>query len=319
MIQVLLGSDIFSKRRHIAKLAETSKLEVAWFPEDGDVSQVFSFVAPSLFGGAKVFVLRNLFGKLSEKDLEKLRDSKEQIVLLEDKLDKRKSQAQKFLKDKQVKVTEFTTPTGPELEKWITARTKELGSKISPKLAAFLASRFFQNGGGSFKFTEPVFDLWQVDNEIQKLLAYTKGGEITEAAALALTPDLNEADSWDIVNAMAEKDVKKVFALTENFFSGKISDEKAKAILLNAILADQFRNILLVQAAASSRLSDAELLSRTGWKSGRLFVLKKLAAKFDPIKVRDFCKKLVSLDEQLKSSSVPPRVLLDLISSQIIY
>lgn len=314
-----MGSDSFSKKQYIDKFAQTSKLEVAAFPEDGETSQILAFIAPSLFGGAKLFVFRNLFAKLAEKDLEKLRDVKEQVVLLEDKLDKRKAQVQKFLKDKQVKVIEFATPTGPELEKWIAIRVKELGSKIGPKAIESLAGRFFQNNNGSFKFVEPVFDLWQVDNEIQKLLAYTGGGEINEAAVLALTPDLNEADSWDIVNAMAEKDSKKVFRLTEKFFSGKSSEEKTKAILLNAVLADQFRNILLVQAAAAARLADAELLSKTGWKSGRLFILKKLAVKFDPARVRDFCRKLVSLDEQLKSSSVPPRVLLDLISSQIIY
>ena len=58
-------------------------------------------------------------------------------------------------------------------------------------------------------------------------------------------------------------------------------------------------------------------LTTTGWKSGRLFVMKKAALRFAPKKIMETLQKLSSLDEELKTSQTPPKVLLDLIISQL--
>ena len=46
--------------------------------------------------------------------------------------------------------------------------------------------------------------------------------------------------------------------------------------------------------------------------------MKKIAVRFKPKTVLEFLTKLEALDEELKTSSTPPKVLLDLIVSQLL-
>ena len=59
------------------------------------------------------------------------------------------------------------------------------------------------------------------------------------------------------------------------------------------------------------------MLEILGWKSGRLFIMSKVAARFSATSVLGLLAKLKALDEELKTGSVPPRVLLDLIITQL--
>jgi DNA polymerase III delta subunit len=95
------------------------------------------------------------------------------------------------------------------------------------------------------------------------------------------------------------------------------ADEKTAIIQLNALLSEQFRSIAVAQNFLEEGTSDEQALAQTSWKPGRLFIMKKTAGRFAQKKVLDFLKKLEHLDEELKTSSTPPRVLLDLIVAQL--
>jgi DNA polymerase III delta subunit len=103
----------------------------------------------------------------------------------------------------------------------------------------------------------------------------------------------------------------------EQFYSDDSSDDKAKSIQLNALLAEQFRNILMIQDFQKQRIPDAVILSKTGWKSGRLFVIKKLASKFKTAQLMSVLNKLEHLDIELKTSGIPGQVILQLITAQL--
>jgi DNA polymerase III delta subunit len=94
-------------------------------------------------------------------------------------------------------------------------------------------------------------------------------------------------------------------------------DEKAKIIQLNSMLADQFRNILLVQDFVARRTPDTMILEQTTWKSGRLFIMKKLAAKFQPQQLISILDKLERLDVELKTTTMPGATILQLILAQL--
>ena len=72
-----------------------------------------------------------------------------------------------------------------------------------------------------------------------------------------------------------------------------------------------------MKSAQSIGMPDDIILEKTEWKSGRLFVMKKLSAPFQEKALVSLLTKLEALDVELKSSSVPPKVLVDLIVSQI--
>jgi DNA polymerase-3 subunit delta len=171
---------------------------------------------------------------------------------------------------------------------------------------------------GKFISVEEVFDLWQADNEIKKLLAFAAGKEITEQDVKDLVPASEETDVLDVIDAIGQGDKAGALALIDKFLREEAgSDEKAKIIQLNALLSDQLRNVCLVQDFLSRRTGDGEILEKTSWKSGRLFVMKKISGKLNHKKILEALKRLEALDEELKSTSLPPRVPLNLIIMQL--
>ncbi|HVY68002.1 MAG TPA: hypothetical protein VHA30_03875, partial [Patescibacteria group bacterium] len=172
--------------------------------------------------------------------------------------------------------------------------------------------------GGKVVAAEEVYSLWQADSELKKLLAYAAGRPLTAADVQNLASDNRQTEAFDLTNAIADNRKDQVFVLMQRFLADQTgADEKTAIIQLNALLAEQFRNVALVQALQQEKKTDSQILEATDWKSGRLFVLKKIAARFAPKTVLDLLAKLSALDDELKSSSTPPRVLLDLIVSQL--
>jgi DNA polymerase III delta subunit len=105
--------------------------------------------------------------------------------------------------------------------------------------------------------------------------------------------------------------------LLEDYFATEVGDDKANAIKVTALLADQFRSLLIVTDATARHLPDAAILEMTGWKSGRLFVMKKLSRNFATQQLKQALAKLENLDRELKTSTMPPHVVLDLIIADI--
>jgi DNA polymerase III delta subunit len=270
-----------------------------------------------LFGTGQLFVLESAIGRFEpDRDAPKLAQSPHAIVLWEENLDKRKKSTTEWLKHPDVKVEEFVSPQGKDLAKWAAAKAGELGMDIDQAGIEYFLNRVLP-AQSSNKFVEPKVDLWQLSNELAKLAAYAKGNSVTTDMIDDIVTPNNEVESWDIVNALGERDIKKAFLKIEQFYSDDSSDDKAKSIQLNALLAEQFRNILMIQDFQKQRIPDAVILSKTGWKSGRLFVIKKLASKFKTAQLMSVLNKLEHLDIELKTSGIPGQVILQLITAQL--
>ena len=244
---------------------------------------------------------------------------------MEEKLDKRLAQTKAVLKDERMTKEEFPLPHGRELDSWLMVRAGERGANLGPEAAFELARRLGRDlshetkAGGKIVAVEEVYNLWQADSEIQKLAAHAPNRAITEADVRELVPENGEVDVFDLTNAVADNQKQLALSLLHKFLAFQTgSEEKAAAIQLSALLAEQFRNVLMVQDLMAVKKSETEILDLTGWKPGRVFVMKKIAGRFAPGKIRDFLGKLKALDEELKTGSVPPKVLLDLITVQLL-
>lgn len=309
MLYLLLGSDDFSKREFATELAAKHKLNIGNLPEtDLDAAGLSRLAEASLFEAAKIWVIDGALATLDlQPHIEVLAKSANHIIFMESKLDKRKSATQALLKDKRIVAREFETPQGQALVDWITERFKKRGGKIDTQAVQLLAN--FVGGN----------NLWQVAQEVDKLKQYAGDDAINSATVEALVTPNIEVAVWDIVNALADKKPRELNDYLQRFLAAADgSDEKTKVIQLNALLAEQFRNVAMIQDFTARRVSDAAILEATAWKSGRVFVIKKIAQRFQPAKVLDCLRKLESLDMELKTGSVPPRVLLDMILTQVL-
>ncbi len=324
MIILLLGSDDFSKKNFIDVLVAEKKALLSVFSDASELPEVTSLLESDLFSKSKVFVLQNFMPEFGAEAVEKCIATPNQIVISLKSLDKRKKENKEILANKKIQVQEFVLPHGKELDGWILQRVEFYGGKISKDAVNELAIRLGRDNGKETKVAgkviavEEVFNLWQADSEIQKLLSFSAGDEINRQAVLDLVPENGEVDVFDLTNAIADNKKQEAMQLLGKFLAAQTgSDEKSGVIQLNALLSEQFRNVAMVQDFMSRKTGESEILEKTGWKSGRLFVMNKIASKFPSRKIIELLNKLESLDEELKSSSTPPRVLLDLILSQL--
>ncbi len=324
MLSIFLAFDDFSKKQAVKTLAEKARADLEIITSGKEVD-ILRLQEQDLFLKPKVFVLENLFKSISlEENLEKLIQTQNHVIIAEEKLDKRSSFVKKLLANKNIKIQEFNLPHGKELNKWIEKRVKDLGGKIFKEAAEVLAVRLGRDEGterkvgGKIVEVKEAFSLWQAESEIRKLLAFAEGREIGKEEVEHLVSESLEIDVFKITNAIADGKKQEALGLIGGFLREQTgSDEKTRIIQLYALLAEQFRNVAMVQSFESGKVPEKEILEKTAWKPGRVFVMKKISKKFSPRKVLEFLKKLENLDTEVKTSNTPPKVLLDLILAQL--
>jgi DNA polymerase III delta subunit len=317
MLHILLGKDYFAKQTYIESEAGKLNGEVIKYTAQS-LPQLSTLLESTLFSVPQIVVLENVAATQEVFDfLPNLHAATAVFILSEDSLDKRKTATKDLLKLPGLVVLEYNLPdTADGLAKWIHSYAHAHAIDISEGAIRELVNRLGidfdpRHGGGSI-------DVWQIHNELQKLYAYTSGKQIDEQAVQAAVPDMRSRDVWEIIDAISQHRSDMVVRLLEDFLRIEGSgDEKAKIIQLNALLADQFRSLLLVKSALDTRVPDEHILNATGWKSGRLYMVKKVAQSFNVKMLTQTLAKLEALDEELKTNNVPPKVLVDLIASQM--
>ena len=316
MLHILIGNDSFSQEDYVKDLSVKSKSSIDSYSSDS-LPRISSFFEQSLFGGKSITVLRDCLD-LDEvlESAEKMQASSNIFVLIQDKLDKRKTTIQNFLKIPGSIVKEFFAPSIESLPAWIANHAKAMDVQIESSAIKRLCS-LLVGEGGSFADTNTV-NVWQVHTELEKLKTYAGHKKIDIAMVDLLVTKTAEPQIWDIIDAVATRRPEQILKKVELFLETDMSgDDKAKVIQLNALLADQFRNLLLVKAATASSVPDSEILIRTGWKPGRLSILKRASGGFNEKALLGLMQKLEALDIEMKTSSMPPRVLVDMICAQI--
>ncbi len=202
------------------------------------------------------------------------------------------------------KVKSYPLLEGKDLEVWIGAYLHKQGFRIE-KAASI---RFFELLGGSA-------DLWQVTSELEKLMLYREGGRVGGAIRLsdvtALVPPNVSQTVFDLTNLFAEKRQPEALRVLENLLrDGPAYEVKNQAIQIIGALAGQIRSLLLLKGFANKD-NDA-VAAELGWKSGRVWINRKLAARFSETRLSQMLRDLRAIDLRLKTSEEPPKLLLAL-------
>lgn len=233
------------------------------------------------------------------------------VFIVEESLDKRKKVNVEFQKDKRVTVIQNDSPIGTKAASdWVLNYAKQNNFNIEPAASLALARALLVDEDSSL-------DVMRAQNELEKLKQYSAEDLITEKAVELLVEPITGVDVFELLNAIATKNRKQALSLLQNYFATETADEKANAIKVVALLSDQFRSLLIALDFTARHLPDAEILKLTGWKSGRLFIMKKLSKNFSIKQVSSALAKLGNLDRELKTGSMPPHVVLDLIIADI--
>lgn len=313
MITLLLGTDQLAKKQYIDAAAKRANAEVETFTDSSTIPDLGSLFEQQLFGAPKIVVFDHAWKKLdAEALLEKVGDNKSaQLFIVEDSLDKRTKVNQAFIKDARVTVVELNAPIGTRAASdWINAYCKQNEIKIDAAASMALASALLID-------EDATLNVLHAQNELQKLKQYARSESgdsvVTKDMVSLLVETETGVDIFALLNAIATKNKKLAVQMLETYFETETADEKTNAIKVTALLSDQFRSLLIALDADARRMPDEAVLKLTGWKSGRLYIMKKLSRNFTAPKVKQALLKLENLDRELKSSTMPPHVVLDLI------
>lgn len=249
----------------------------------------------SMFKEKKLVVVSDIFSnsKLKEELLEKgkvFAESDNVLLLTENSHILKKENLFSFL-EKKGKVQEFELLSGIKLDNWVKKEIEERGGTIDSKAMGKLVEYV----GG---------DLWQMENEITKLVNYDKNISLRNVELMVKAK--YETNIFDTIDAIAVKDKRKAVNLLKQHI------EKGDSVLfLLAMIASQIRNIISVKAGQSLN---------AGQMGMHPFVFRKASSQARNFSLEDLkriYKKIVGLDSDIKIGKIDQDIALDVLISEI--
>lgn len=301
MIHLFYGNDSFNLSRKVTELTEeatSSGAEVLYFESDNISNLVPTLMTNSFFATKRLFVINGIMD--SSEPLESLikamdaLDSGTDIIFVEEKSPK-KSKLVDFLKTK-AKVKNFEIPKNIDVVAYIKEKAKEYDSDIAPLAAERLATLV-----GS--------DMWQLEEEIKKLVLFTRGKEEqiqTSDVELLVKSDF-ESTVFVLLDAISSKNTNKAAELINSFI-----DAGENAIYILTMVEWQFRNIAM--AKFEEGISEFTLTKKAKLNP---YVAKKAVTQsrnFTQAEILSMYRKMMWADLKLKSGHDPKQVLLRLVA-----
>lgn len=244
----------------------------------------------SMFKEKKLVVVSDPFSnsKLKEELLEKGKafiDSENVLLLIEGGAVPSKDKLLAFL-EKEGKVQEFEPLSGAKLKDWVSKEIEEKGGKIDEGVLGLLIEYVGD-------------DLWRMENEIGKLVNYSKTVKEEDIKAM-VRPDY-ETNIFDTIDAIAVRDKKKAVELLKEHL------EKGDSVLyLLSMIASQIRNIISVKSGSVSGMHP--------------FVQRKAsyqAKNFSMEDLKRIYSRITDLDFEIKVGKMDQDIALDVLISEI--
>ena len=305
MIIFLYGPDTWRLSKKLAEIVEEYKkrisgdfLVVDALEERGD--RFFAALGQSsLFQGKKFIVVKNVIANKDFKEnlLGRMGDvvkSSHNIVFCQEGKVLKTDRLLSSLK-KNAQVMEFALLAGEKLDAWIVAEFAAVGRKIERAKARLLAQR-----AGD--------DLWNLNNEIQKISHCAEPGEIAAGDVEKSGAAAGDANIFATVEAIAQRDKRRALELVKEHIA-----KGDHPLYLLAMIAGQFRNLLLVKMCAEEGIPTARLGMHP-------YVLSKSAAQSRRFKIEEL-KHIYGLicraDLDIKTGRIDAEAGLDLLLTQI--
>ncbi len=200
----------------------------------------------------------------------------------------------------QVNCKEFPLLKGRQLEEWINKRVKDYGGSISRGALTALVE---QAGP----------DLWSMANEVDKLLLFTDGKEITPRDVARLVPLAPEANIFRMIDAVVEGKSNRA----EVELKKLIEDGTSPSQIL-AMLTRQVRMVIVAKDMQNNGCRENEIKKRLGINHD--FILHKTlgqARRYHLPQLKEFYRKIVETDAAIKTSRREPELALHILVEDI--
>jgi len=211
------------------------------FGEEIDVVAIGGVINAMPFLGEKRLVIIKNFLKHQNAETKKetvaiLKSFPDSTVLVfseDNEPDKRSALFKALTKIATTKV--FAKPQGAQLSTWIVRQTQKQGSEIDSRSAYYLAEVVGDN-------------LWQLENEIQKLSLYARGHSITIEMIDELVKGSIEQSIFTLTDQLAKRNILGALTTLRN-----LQEQGQKAPYLFSMITRQFRLMLEIKDLIEAR------------------------------------------------------------------
>lgn len=330
MIIFLYGSDSYRSEHKLNEIIESYKkirksgLNLKFFNKENLNFAEFknTFEASSMFGEKKLLVLRDTF---SNKDFQErfLKEGKrfidsDNIILFfeREKIDK-KNPFYSFLRNNS-KWQEFEYLSGQKLRNW----AKKEFARHNLKTDSYSLELLLKYVGN---------DLWQLENEIEKLANYKNGETVKEKDIELLVKPKIENDIFKTIDSISEKKKNLAFVLLHQHL-----EKGDSPLYLLTMINFQFRNLILVksqelkfnslnfQESSPFSFPQYNLRNNLGLLAKKLkmhpYVIKKTiqqAGKFKFEELKKIYEEIFKTDLNIKTGKIESEAALDLLIAEI--
>ncbi|MFH0804740.1 MAG: DNA polymerase III subunit delta [Patescibacteria group bacterium] len=197
------------------------------------------------------------------------------------------------------KTETFPLLVGEPLNRWIQAAVKSRGGRIASSAVLELASLV-----GS--------DLWNMSNEIDKLVSYRHGQEIRTADVGLMVRAAFDENIFHLTDALAARDARLTFRLLSDQLAAG-----ANELYLLTMLTRQFRILLQTREIIDREPNYYTVATRLGIHP---FVAQKAirdARRYTLEQLKDAYRRLLACEVSFKSSGGDPRLLFDLLVMRV--
>jgi len=310
MLILLHGQDTYRSREKLKEIIARYKkihqtgLDLTWFQEsDLDFDKLKQKIeAVSMFDEKKLIILEDVFQnkdfqeeffKYAKKN--KLKDNQDVILVIYEKTNNQYPRPNTQFSMFQ----EFKPLAGAQLVNWIKKEVIRNKGQIEPAAAQKLALAVGQ-------------DLWQMSNEINKLISYRNNQMIRAEDIDQLSQTKIETDIFKTIDALGARNKKTALRLLHQHL-----EQGENEIYLLSMLTYQLRNLIKLKELVTKGVPYYQLGKMTKLHP---FVIKKTWSQlknFTLEQLKKIYQQLLETEIAIKTGQIEPKTALDLLVTSI--
>lgn len=253
----------------------------------------------------RVIIVKDIQNIEFDKDVFKFIDNLADFIILifvdsDDSLVKTKSFYKYFYKNK--RNVEFSKLDNKEIVRFVQGYVARKGGQISPVDLNFLVSRI---GYDSRNIDKTLYD---VKNELDKLISLCKGESITKDIIEKATMESADSNIFNFLDAISTKNTQR--ALKEFNKLHQMNEPNQKILFM---IIRQTRLLISYIDLRDGGYSNSEIQSSMNVKNFEFSKIAQFAKNFNKSKLYEIYKELLEVDEMLKTSRVVEDVIMEML------
>lgn len=297
MIYLIFGGDTFRAKKKIQEIVEKYKkvhksglnLKILDLKEKSFSAFKEEFRTFSMFAEKKLFVLKNTnknlnFQEKFLKEIDQFSSSRDLIIFFEEE-EILKGKFWDSIK-KIAKSAEFKPLNEKKLKIWIKSQFKKYQTEIDNSVVDYLTKTVGN-------------DLWQLDQEIKKLVAFKNQKKINKEEIEKIVSTETAINIFQIIDAIALGKTKEAI-----FFIKKELEKGEKANFIISMMKLQFKNILLIKDLIEKNIPFYQIKKITGLYP---FVVEKcffLSRRFDLTRLKTIYQNIFEIEIKTRTNRI---------------